>query len=170
MRLAVFALFLCLLCACTQAQPRPDDTAPRPQPWQASGKTFTLRHGGVLKLGGRTLQMTGLMRLDTGANRADVAIFNPFGLKLAVLGVTPKRTEIRQISPMARRIPHFAQQAGAVVRTLFLQAASPTEVPSVQYRGVRRIDHFSFPETTTYTEPQHGYTVILRLKDGQVHD
>ncbi|GEM_PF-1391511 len=171
MRLAVLTMTLCLLAGCATTRPCPKNTAPTSaQTWRASGKIFTLRHGGVLMTGGRTLQMTGLMKLDTGRGRADLAIFNGFGLKLAVLRVTPETTEVRQLSPMAEMIPHFAEQAGIVVRTLFLQGRPADQCAEVRNENSVRAAGVSFPATITFKELRYGYTVILRLKDVQIHD
>lgn len=169
MRLALCMVFCCFLAGCVSRQQCPS-SVPGMQGWQASNKVFTLRHGGVLKLGRQTIQLTGIIRLSTRTSSADVAIFSPFGFKLAVLRVTPDSTEVRQVSPMAKSIPHFTDQAGTVVRTLFLNAGNTSECAVIRYEGSREIGAYVFPETTTFTEPRKDYTIILRLKNGEAHD
>ena len=157
-----------LLAACvTTGVPQP--VAPAPQPWLHSGKTFLLRHDGVLQLRGTTLPVTGLLSLDTERGVARLALLTSLGIKLATLQLTGDSYTVLGTCPMADRIPHFLEECAFSVQRMFLMPdAQDSGEWSVRYRGTYALDGFNLPETTIFTNCRAQYTVTLRLNGAEI--
>lgn len=143
MRQAILIVLLLWSFGCV-ATPRPAVEPPRqcvqyplsdsPQ-WYDSGKTYRLRHDGVLRMGKTTIPLTGFMILDTRNHTAKVAMLTGLGLKLATLRVTATSHEILTTTPAAQRIPHFIEQCVATIQRAFLADFPDKNSPCATHSG-----------------------------------
>lgn len=162
-------LSLLLLMACT-ATITTQPVMPMPQPWLDSGKTFRLRHDGVLQLNGKTIPMTGFMVLDTKTKQARLALLTGLGIKLATLEIEKEDYKVLTSTPVADRIPHFLEQCAFSVQRIFLDGTAPTasQAWTLHHEGVVETEAFALPKKTVFTQHDARYTITLQLNGAEI--
>lgn len=162
-------LSLLLLIACT-ATITTHPIAPMAQPWLESGKTFRLRHDGVLQLTAKTIPMTGFMVLDTKAKQAKLALLTGLGIKLAILEIGKNEYKVLTSTPVADRIPHFLEQCAFSVQRIFLDdtGAPGNSTWTLHHEGVVEVDGLTLPKKTVFTQHDARYTITLQLNGAEI--
>lgn len=131
-------------CSPTSLNAVPDSATPCPiggsslaSQWFNQQQTFRLRHEGILRIGSKTIPMTGFMILNTREGTADIVILTGLGIKIATLDVTRETYDVVYASPMAQFIPGFLKQAALSIQRTFLTDFPQTNTPCFLIEGRR---------------------------------
>jgi hypothetical protein len=88
--------------------------------WLKSCKTYKLYHRGLLELGGRSIPMQGVMRLDAKKHEVRLAVFGDLGITLFEAIIDANGTTLKKTSPALARISHFPDFLTQTINFLFL--------------------------------------------------
>lgn len=88
--------------------------------WTNGQGVYTLKQAVVLLVGGRSLQMDGIIRIDLDRKVARLVVLGGFGMKWFDMEVTPRGYVVNSVLPAASQFPGFLDHAARAVQRLYL--------------------------------------------------
>lgn len=119
--ISILTIAFLVACSTHQTPLAPCTTPPSlKKAWFNQNETYRLRHDGVILINDTSIPITGLMTMDMREGKAKTALLTGLGFPLATLEITSTDYTVIQLSPLARKIPLFAEQYAFSIQQTFL--------------------------------------------------
>ena len=121
----VFILSLMFLFACSTHQNVQESPCIVPptvkRAWFNQKGIYRLRHDGVILINGTSIPITGLMNINMDTRTAKTTLLTGLGFPLATVDISATGHTVIQSTPLARKIPLFAEQYAFSIQQTFLR-------------------------------------------------